>query len=197
MSAAGWDAHVIVMGCAGKPSRHQDRPIHLAERECEMRAAAQIIGANAKILYPGMDAALETLSQTTIVTDLDAEIDRIKPGVAFIPLDDMNRDHQITARTALAALRPTAYGRDPITVVGYETATLFWPQTPSHYWLYANIADQLEKKLAALACYKTQIKSFPHPVSLQAAAIRATALGIEGGCEAAERFVLIRSVIQV
>jgi LmbE family N-acetylglucosaminyl deacetylase len=108
----------------------------------------------------------------------------------------MNRDHQITSRTALAALRPTAHGRQPITVLGYETATLFWPQTPSHYWIYANIADQLEQKLASLACYKTQTKTFPHPVSLQAVAIRATALGVKCGCEAAERFVLIRSLVQ-
>jgi LmbE family N-acetylglucosaminyl deacetylase len=60
--------------------------------------------------------------------------------------------------------------------------------------VFVDIADSLETKIAALACYDTETRKFPHPRSAEAMRAIATRWGSVVGLQAAEAFELIRSV---
>lgn len=52
----------------------------------------------------------------------------------------------------------------------------------------------LEAKIAAMQCYETEARRFPHPRSPEALRALAMRWGIVVGCAAAEAFELVRSV---
>jgi len=64
----------------------------------------------------------------------------------------------------------------------------FWPNT------YFDISTFLDMKIEAMKAYQTQLKAFPHERSLEAIRALARFRGATVGFEAAEAFVLIRSV---
>jgi LmbE family N-acetylglucosaminyl deacetylase len=60
--------------------------------------------------------------------------------------------------------------------------------------VFVDVTRTLEAKIAAMECYDTEARTFPHPRSPQA--LRATAVrwGSVAGCGAAEAFELVRSI---
>jgi hypothetical protein len=56
------------------------------------------------------------------------------------------------------------------------------------------VTNTLETKIAAMACYKEESRTFPHPRSPEALRNIAARWGSVAGCAAAEAFELIRSV---
>jgi len=60
--------------------------------------------------------------------------------------------------------------------------------------VYVDISKFMDIKLQAMACYKTQLREFPHPRSLRGLELFARERGLSIGVEAAECFHLIRHV---
>ena len=56
------------------------------------------------------------------------------------------------------------------------------------------MADTLDTKIAALECYETKVRDYPHPRSVRALRERAAFWGSQMGCGAAERFRILRQV---
>ena len=57
---------------------------------------------------------------------------------------------------------------------------------------YVNIREVLPKKLQAMRAYRSQLRPFPHPRSLEGIEVLAKRRGMEAGFHAAEAFMLIR-----
>lgn len=64
----------------------------------------------------------------------------------------------------------------------------FWPNC------YIGIEDQLERKLAALQVYESEIRDWPHSRSIKSVEFIARTRGSQVGFEAAESFMLIREI---
>jgi len=60
--------------------------------------------------------------------------------------------------------------------------------------VFVEISKTLDAKIAALACYDSETRDFPHPRSEQALRAIATRWGSVIGCTAAESFELVRSI---
>jgi hypothetical protein len=60
--------------------------------------------------------------------------------------------------------------------------------------VYIDITAYLEKKLNAMSAYPSELRSFPHPRSLEALRIRAAYWGSLIGVAAAEPFLLVREI---
>jgi LmbE family N-acetylglucosaminyl deacetylase len=60
--------------------------------------------------------------------------------------------------------------------------------------VYVNITDHLEEKLAAMACFKSQLQQAPYPRSLEALENLAKMRGNIVGLEAVEAFMLVREI---
>jgi LmbE family N-acetylglucosaminyl deacetylase len=59
---------------------------------------------------------------------------------------------------------------------------------------FVDIADTLSDKLAAMACYETELRDYPHPRSLRALRERAAYWGSRAGRTAVEPFRVLREV---
>ena len=62
---------------------------------------------------------------------------------------------------------------------------------PNHF---VKIDDYIDAKLQAMACYKGQIRDFPHPRSHKAIEALAMYRGATIGCKRAEAFMTIRTI---
>jgi LmbE family N-acetylglucosaminyl deacetylase len=61
--------------------------------------------------------------------------------------------------------------------------------------VYVDISGFLDKKLEAMKYYKTELRKFPHPRSLEGLELLARERGLGIGVEAAECFRLIREIV--
>jgi LmbE family N-acetylglucosaminyl deacetylase len=84
-------------------------------------------------------------------------------------------------------------------ILSYETLSESnWSLLNPHSFtpnIYVDISDTLEDKIRAMSVYKSELRPFPYPRSLEAIKILAQKRGIEAGLSAAEAFMLIRETI--
>jgi LmbE family N-acetylglucosaminyl deacetylase len=60
--------------------------------------------------------------------------------------------------------------------------------------LFVDVTDTLETKIAAMECYETELRDYPHPRSSRALRERAAYWGSHVGRPAAEPFAVLREV---
>jgi LmbE family N-acetylglucosaminyl deacetylase len=60
--------------------------------------------------------------------------------------------------------------------------------------VYINIEETFEIKLEAIKAYSSELRSYPHPRSLEGIRIKAMQRGMESGFRFAEAFELVRSL---
>jgi LmbE family N-acetylglucosaminyl deacetylase len=109
---------------------------------------------------------------------------------------DVNRDHELVFKAALVATRPTETCIEAVYAFDTASSTEWaYPRTFSaDTWV--DIADTLDAKLAAMACYESEVRDYPHPRSLEALRIRAHAWGNQHCLQAAEAFMTVRRTLR-
>ena len=124
-------------------------------------------------------------------------ISRCEPNIIYMPhFGDMQKDHLITCEAIMVAVRPK-YKHIVQYVYAYETLseTEWNIPHPSKCFIpnvFIDISRFLAQKLAAMACYQSQLGDFPDPRSLEAVDSLAKLRGSTMGVAAAEAFMLIR-----
>jgi LmbE family N-acetylglucosaminyl deacetylase len=169
------------------------------ELQASGRAAAGVLGARA-IRFLGMrDQHLDAQPVLTVIQAVEAVVRELRPDVVYTHhWGDVNRDHKIVGEAAMVACRPV--GDDyPRAVYLFETPSSTewsWPD-PAQAFVpnyFVDISATLERKLAAMACYATELRPAPHPRSLEALRSRAAYWGQIIGRAHAEPFVVARQV---
>jgi LmbE family N-acetylglucosaminyl deacetylase len=186
---AGDDVTSIVV-CEGESLRYG--PGGVGQVEHVMRAATTL-GVRDVRQLGFADQRLDTLTLTDIITPLEDAVREVQPDVVYCQYGgDVNRDHQILFQAILVATRPTAksiqavYAFDTASSTEWAYPRSFTPDT------WVDISDTLDTKLAAMACYESEIRDYPHPRSLGALRNRAKAWGNQHCLDAAEVFMTIR-----
>jgi len=200
--AEGHEVHFAILG-EGMTSRHASRTETAASQLEDLRrhahAAASKVGVNSLSLHGLPDNRLDTLPLLEVVKIVEELVDRHAPAVIYTHhAGDLNIDHGVVARAVLTATRPLA--ACPVReIYAFEVPSstdwafrciepVFRPN------VFVDVTRGLEAKIAAMECYESEARAFPHPRSPEA--LRATAMrwGSVAGCAAAEAFELIRSV---
>ena len=143
------------------------------------------------------DQSLDTIPLTDVIEQLLAIVREVRPQIVYCQHGgDVNRDHQLVFQAALVATRPTessveaVYAFDTASSTEWGYPRTFVPDT----WI--DIGSTLETKVEAMACYRSEVRRYPHPRSLQALRDRAHAWGVQACLEAAEVFMTIRRVVR-
>jgi LmbE family N-acetylglucosaminyl deacetylase len=141
------------------------------------------------------DQQLDTLSLIEVITPLEQVVREVRPRVVFCQYGgDVNRDHDLLFRAALVATRPRE---------DFIEAVLAFETSSSTEWAYprsfvadtwVDISSTLEAKLAAMACYESELRQYPDPRSLRALRHKAAAHGNECCMDAAEVFMTVRRI---
>lgn len=183
----GASVHVVVVGLGG---------IHPVEmRMSELHEASEVLGVQRyTVLYPGMDLWLDTIPQVEIVTNLDALLEEGYDYV-FYPCPSYDHGHRIVQQTCTAALRPGAHLPAPKVILMYENHYPGWvPMQTLGGKLYVDITDVIDVKLSALERYASQLKPYPHPLSVKAVELIASMRGLEIGVRYAELFHVVQMI---
>lgn len=173
----------------------------IKNRRKETERVANVLGIK-KVIFLGLPTVkLDTLPQKELNDLLSKTIGKIKPGIVFIPFGaDINKDHRLVSESALVALRPKP-GFSVKKVFYYEVLSeTEWARPAQKIQdvfipnFYEDISKCLEYKLKAMECYKTELKKYPHPRSLEIIKALAQKRGSEVGIKYAEAFQLIRLI---
>ena len=171
----------------------------LEELKKQSEQANKILGVKKVFFEKFQDNKFDTIPLLDIIKSIEKTIQEIKPEVIFTHhYGDLNIDHQLTHRAVLTAVRPVG---SPIvkkirsfevlssTEWNYQNQNnVFTPNT------YIDISETLNKKLEAMKVYKSEIRDYPHPRSLEGIKILAQKRGLEAGLKFAEAFMLIREI---
>ena len=100
-------------------------------------------------------------------------VNDFSPHIVFCPYPDRHVDHRLVFDSLMVAVRPVGLGRGIEIVAAYETLSeTHWnaPYIEPNFtpnWV-VDISEQIDTKLNAVRCYKSQISDFPGPRSVQA-----------------------------
>ncbi|KAF1076905.1 PIG-L deacetylase family protein [Methanogenium sp. MK-MG] len=170
---------------------------HLEIRNKQINKAIEILGIHNVIELGYHTVKLDTIPQKYITEKFSKVVSEVQPDIAYIPFKgDLHRDHRIVFESALVAMRPINCTVKKI--LAYETLSeTEWgqPIAPFIPNVYCDITDTLFKKIEAIKAYKTELKEFPHPRSLEAIEALAKKRGSEIGVRSAEAFSLVREVV--
>ncbi len=192
----GREVHAVVLA-EGASSRYE---ADMAGRlqKAGMRAAERL--GLASIRFEDLpDQRLDAVPLIEITQRIEAILAELRPDVVYTHFaHDVNLDHGVVARATWTACRPYRTPRVS-RVLAFETPSSTewgWPLEgtgfrPNHF---VDVSATLEVKLAAMACYESELRDHPHPRSLQALTDRAATWGSTVGVRYAEPFVLLREV---
>jgi len=144
------------------------------------------------------DEQLDGMVQNIIIP-LEKHMNKLKPDTVYVPFrGDNNQDHRAIYDAVRVVIRP---GATPFikNVYMYEISSSTEQSPPllgnafvPNY--YVDISDFMDDKLKALSCYKTEVRKYPHPRSLEAVKILAQKRGVEIGFKYAEAFMSLRGI---
>jgi len=196
-AAAGGVVHVAIV-TTGRSPRFREEGV--AQVRAEAAKAHALLGV-AETHYLELPAAeLDGVAHADLNAAIGSLIDNIKPVTLFMPfLGDIHLDHQLVFRSVMVAARPRALHYPP-RLLAYETLSeTNWsaPYLEPHFQphLFIDIAETLERKIAAFQCFESQCRSFPDERSPEALRALAQLRGATVRRHAAEAFVVIREVI--
>ena len=196
LASEGNEVHVLII------SGHLPPLYNREEYEItvnEARQALDILGVfNSKFLeIPTTmisDVPLHELNKSILEVVSD-----VKPHMVFCPFPDRHIDHRLVFDSLMVATRPIGVGKKIEIVAAYETLSeTHWnvPHIEPNFipnWII-DITENIEKKLKALSCYKTQISGFPHPRSIEAVESLAKFRGTQAGFSFGEGMHIIRKI---
>src|SRR5436309_11459861 len=193
LHARAGDAVTAVIVCEGESLRY---PQGVGQAEHTRRAAAALGVTDVRVLgFP--DQKLATFALTDVIAPLQKIVREVRPRIVYGQFGgDANRDHEILFKALLVATRPT----EPYieTVYAFDTASSTEWGYPRSFvadtWI--DISATLERKLAAMACYQSEVRPYPHPRSLEALRNRAKAWGNQCCLDAAEVFMTVRRIVR-
>lgn len=193
---AGDEVHAVVLA-DGATSRYEDTMVEVLA--AASKQAAEVLGL-ASLRTCGLpDQRLDGLPLVDLTRAVETVLDELRPHVVYSHFPgDVNLDHGVVARAAWTACRPYVLPQLRRFAV-FETPSSTewaWPSAGTVFRpnMFSDVSSTLDTKLAAMACYDSELREYPHPRSLRALAERARFWGSRVRCRAAEPFQLLREV---
>jgi len=191
---------ILAEGMSSRYAHREDADqLQLQHLHARAQQAADKVGAKELVLCKLPDNRLDTVPLLDVVKTVEDLVARFRPETIYTHHPgDLNVDHGVIHRAVLTATRPVS-GQCVRDLYAFEvpssTEWAFQRLEPSFRPnVFVDVADSLETKIAALGCYDTEIRKFPHPRSAEALRAIATRWGSVVGLQAVEAFELIRSV---
>lgn len=193
--------HVSVLFLAtGLAAREENASVGAGSLERlrrEAAAANAVLGVEDLTFCDFPDNRMDSVPLLDVVKRVQAFLEEKDASIVYTHhAGDLNIDHQIVARSVLTACRPVPGARVDTIFAGeiLSSSEYGLPEARFSPNCYVGIEAYLERKRAALRCYETEVRYWPHPRSIKAIAHLARLRGSEVGMDAAEALLLIRSV---
>lgn len=203
-SDLGYDIAVLIIaeGTSGRfDEKDKDTKkvaSHIQIRKQNCISSLKILGVN-NIKFCDLPCGnLNTVPLLRINKLIESEINLFKPEIIFTHSSvDTNKDHRIIFESTKIATRPSAFSFVKkvflYEVLSSTECNFLESFNPNHFSILSK--EHIRRKNKALACYKSEIKEFPHPRSLKGVEVLAKFRGMQINKEYAESFKILRSII--
>jgi len=203
MAAEGRSVHVLLLA-DGEGSRDaSDLGRGLAEkvlgRDAAASRAGKVLGCATVETLGLPDNRLDGIELLDIVKAIEKCLRRYRPAIVLTHHSgDVNIDHRVVHDAVIAACRPLPDQTiQQLLFFEVVSSTEWRPPSSAPAFVpnwFVNIGPTLAKKREALQVYATELRPFPHPRSIEGIEALARWRGATVGVEAAEAFVLGRSI---
>jgi LmbE family N-acetylglucosaminyl deacetylase len=186
--------HAMVLS-DGAVSRYPGEMINVLAGSAQR--AAKLLGLSSLTLRSLPDQRLDAAPIVEVTQLVEDVIDQVRPTVVYTHFPgDVNVDHSVVSRATWIACRPyvAPFVRRFAVFETPSSTEWGWPIAGDTFTpaLFVDISDTLEDKVAAMACYESELRDYPHPRSLRALRERAAYWGSRVGRPAAEAFQVLR-----
>ena len=195
-SAQGADIFVLIVSGHLPPlysRKDYDKTVH------EAQSAFKLLGVSQSEFLEIPATMINSKPLHKVNVRISKIINDFKPHIVFCPYPDRHIDHRLIFDSVMVATRPVGIGRDIEILAAYETLSeTHWnaPHIEPNFtpnWV-VDITEQIDNKLDALSCYKSQISDFPGPRSIEAVEALAKFRGTQAGFGYGEGFHVIRMI---
>lgn len=200
LSKEGHTIYTLILG-EGVTSRDNIR--NRNERENEIidlknyvEKANKILGVKKVFFHDFPDNRFDTVPFLDIVKVIEEIKNQIKPEIIFTHYEkDLNIDHQITYRAVITATRPLKEGTVK-EIYSFEIPSSTEWSYPLSFSpdIFFNISGTIDVKLRALEEYKSELREYPHPRSLEGIKLIAKNWGMKVGLNYTEAFKIVRII---
>lgn len=193
----GHEVHVAVV-TRGSPDIFSPEQIKITRQE--LYSAHRVLGVSGVTFLDFPAPKLDMVPSHKLADAIAQVIHRLQPQLVYMPhRGDIHGDHQATYWATLVATRPMN-GCPVRRILCYETLSETEWASPSGDQafvptVFVDISSALARKLEAMACYQSQLKSPPHPRSLRSIEALARLRGGTVGLDAVEAFMLVREIV--
>ena len=180
--------------CSAKPIRYREGE---HEQPADSQRAAYYLGASSAGLGFA-DQRLDAGSNLELIQAIEREVQEFQPTVVYTHhWGDVNADHGRIAEAVDVATRPYAapfvqrlYAFDTPSSTEWTAGSRNRPFTPN---VFTDISQEMDRKLDAMRCYRSELRPYPHPRSLRSLRERAAHWGSVANMRAAEPLMLLRA----
>lgn len=196
----GYEAYTLILG-EGKTSRDETREVAKRSRELkeldeEIRRANDVIGIKQVFVEQFPDNRFDRVDLLDIVKTITKIKEAIRPDIIFTHYEgDLNIDHQLTYKAVITATRPMAeesvkeiYAFEVLSSTEWAYPLSFTPDT------FFDITSTIDRKIAAMRAYASELREYPHPRSLKGIELNAQHHGMRVGRSYVEAFKCIRAI---
>lgn len=163
----------------------------------EAQRSGRILGIK-EIYFENLpDNKFDSIPLLEIIQKIEKYLEKIKPDIVYTHFEnDLNIDHKKTFEAVVTACRP-CNTNCPREIYCFEIlSSTEWQLTENIFLpnVFIDIKDTIEYKMQALKEYKSEIRNYPHPRSIEGVEILARYRGLECGKKYTEAFKLIRQI---
>jgi LmbE family N-acetylglucosaminyl deacetylase len=189
---AGDEVRALIV-CSADPIRYRAGE-HDQPGDTE-RASHYLGGRTTGLGFP--DQRLDAGSNLDLIQAIEREVREFQPDVVYTHhWGDVNADHARIAEAVDVACRPFAapwirrlYAFDTPSSSEWTASSRNRPFVPN---AFSDISGELDRKLDAMRCYRSELRPYPHPRSLRSLRERAGYWGSVANMSAAEPLMLLR-----
>jgi LmbE family N-acetylglucosaminyl deacetylase len=196
--AADGDTVSVLFLSSGAGSRGDATDGEEGARFAAGRNALKRLGVSGLPAYDKMpDNMFDSQPRLPLIKTIEALIEFLGPHIVYVHSPaDLNIDHRRTFEAVLTACRPGCSSVKQILCYEVPSATdwafgQFGSFEPNYF---VDITDYEDVKLAALQCYASELRPYPHPRSPEAIKARHAYWGSRAGLRCAEAFRVVRWV---
>lgn len=206
LAAAGREVHVVFVatGAAGRFADPDNHTRIIADQVAALRQeaarAGKILGIASQTFLDFPDNRLDTVPLMDLAHSLKRLVWDFRPGLVLTHhFGDYNWDHGRVHEATLMACRANAGEFYPQCLYAYEVLSsteraLGGPQRAFAPTVFVDAETTLDRKIAALECYSSELGVYPHPRSPEAVRQLAGVRGSSVGIYYAEAFQLLREL---
>ena len=200
LSKKGNEIYVLILG-EGITSRDDIRDKQKRKSETlalrrQAEEANKLLGIKKIFFYDFPDNRFDTIPFLDIVKVIEKIKNQIKPEIIFTHYEkDLNIDHQITYKAVITATRPLEK-ENVKEIYSFEipsSTEWSYPLSFSPNMFY-DISETIDVKIKALKEYKSELKKYPYPRSLEGVELTAKNWGMKVGLNYAEAFKTVRII---